>query len=106
VRYGARALRRSPRFTAVAAVTLALGAGANTAVFTVVKAVMLRPLPFAEPDRLVRFWESNPEKGWPTFSVSHPTFLDWRNQSRSFERMAAQTGTGFTLSPLTPLPLW
>jgi putative ABC transport system permease protein len=98
VRYGARSLRRSPGFTAVAAITLALGVGANTAIFTVVNAVMLRPLPFAEPNRLVRFWESNPEKGWPTFSVSHPTFLDWRNQSRSFERMAAHTGAGFTLT--------
>ena len=98
VRYGVRTLRRSPGFTAVAAITLALGVGANTAIFTVVNAVILRPLPFAEPNRLVRFWESNPEKGWPTFSVSHPTFLDWRNQSRSFERMAAHTGVGFTLT--------
>ncbi|MDP9324223.1 MAG: ABC transporter permease, partial [Acidobacteriota bacterium] len=98
VRYGARTLRRSPGFTAVAAITLALGVGANAAIFTVVNAVMLRPLPFAEPNRLVRFWESNPEKGWPTFSVSHPTFLDWRNQSRSFERLAAHTATGFILT--------
>ena len=98
VRYGARTLRWSPGFTAVAVITLALGVGANTAIFTVVNAVMLRPLPFAEPNRLVRFWESNPGKGWPTFSVSHPTFLDWRNQSRSFERMAAHTGAGFTLT--------
>jgi putative ABC transport system permease protein len=98
VRYGVRTLRRSPGFTAVAAITLALGVGANTAIFTVVNAVMLRPLSFAEPKRLVRVWESKPEKGWPTFSVSHPTFLDWRNQSRSFERMAAHTGVGFTLT--------
>jgi len=98
VRYGARVLRRSPGFTAVAAITLALGVGANTAIFTVVNAVVLRPLPFSEPDRLIRVWESNPEKGWPQFSASHPNFLDWRAQARSFERLAAQTGAGFTLT--------
>jgi putative ABC transport system permease protein len=98
VKYGVRALRRSPGFTAVAVLTLALGAGATTAIFTLVNAVILRPLPFPGPDRLVRFWESNPEKGWPTFSVSHPNFLDWRSQSRSFERLAASGGAGFTLT--------
>ncbi len=98
VHYGARVLRRSPGFTAIAAITLALGVGANTAIFTVVNAVVLRPLPFSEPERLVRVWESNPEKGWPQFSASHPTFLDWRAQARSFERLAAQTGAGFTLT--------
>ncbi|HJR61894.1 MAG TPA: ABC transporter permease [Vicinamibacterales bacterium] len=98
LRYGARTLRRSPGFTAVAAITLALGAGATTAIFTIVNAVVLRPLPFTEPDRLVRFWESNPEKGFPTFSVSQPNFLDWRSQSRTFERIAASGGAGFTLT--------
>jgi putative ABC transport system permease protein len=98
VRYGVRVLRRSPGFTAVAAITLALGVGANTAIFTVVNAVVLRPLPYTEPDRLIRVWESNPAKGWPQFSASHPTFLDWRAQARSFERLAAQTGAGFTLT--------
>ena len=98
VRYGARILRRSLGFTAVAALTLALGVGANTAIFTVLNAVVLRPLPYPDPDRLVRIWESNPEKGWPTFSASHPNFLDWRAQSHSFERLAAQAGAGFTLT--------
>jgi len=98
VRYGARSLARSPGFTIVAAITLALGVGANTAIFTVVNAVILRPLPFSEPGRLVRFWESNPAKGWPTFSVSHPNFLDWRAQTQSFDGLAAQTGVGFTLT--------
>lgn len=95
-RYAARSLRKSPGFTAVAAITLALGVGANTAIFSVVNAVMLRPLPFAEPDRLVRIWESNVERGRPTFAVSHPNFLDWRAQAGSFESLAAINNAGFT----------
>ena len=95
-RYAARALRRTPGFTAVAVFTLALGVGATTAIFAVVNAVVLRPLPYAESDRLVRFWESNPARGWPTFSVSHPNFLDWRDQARSFEHLAAAANASFT----------
>jgi putative ABC transport system permease protein len=94
--YAARALRKSPGFTAVAALTLALGVGATTAIFTVINAVMLRPLPFPEPDRLVRVLESNVERGWSTFGVSHPNFLDWRSQAGSFESMAAFQNAGFT----------
>ncbi len=96
LRYAARALRKAPGFTAVAALTLALGVGANTAIFSVVNAVMLRPLPFSEPDQLVRIWESNVERGWPTFAVSHPNFLDFRAQADSFESMAATNNAGFT----------
>ena len=95
-RYAARALRRTPGFTAVAVFTLALGVGATTAIFAVVNAVVLRPLPYAESDRLVRFWESNPARGWPTFSVSHPNFLDWRDQARSVEHLAAAANASFT----------
>ncbi len=98
VRYGLRTLRRSPGFTIVAAITLSLGIGASTAIFTVADTVMFRPLPFTDPDRLMRLWESNPEKGWPTFSASHPNFLDWRGQNHSFERLAAQSTAGFTLT--------
>jgi putative ABC transport system permease protein len=96
LRYAARALRKSPGFTAIAALTLALGVGATTAIFSVVNAVMLRPLPFTEPDRLVRILESNVERGWTTFGVSHPNFLDWRAQSRAFESLAATSNAGFT----------
>jgi putative ABC transport system permease protein len=98
VRFGLRMLRKTPGFTAVAVVTLALGIGANAAIFTVINAVMLRPLPFAAPDRLVRVWESNPARGWPTFGVSHPNYLDWTAQTRGFEQLAATTSAGFTLS--------
>ena len=97
-RHAARALRKSPGFTAVAALTLALGVGANTAIFSVVNAVMLRPLPFSNPDGLVRLWESDPEHGRPTFSLSHPNFLDWRAEARSFQAMAAMTNGTFTLT--------
>ena len=99
VRYAARSLRKSPGFTFVAAITLALGVGANAAIFSVVNTVMLRPLPFANPDGLVRIWESNVERGWPTFATSHPNFLDFRAQATSVQSMAATTNAGFTLTP-------
>ena len=98
ITFGLRMLRKSPGFTAVAVITLALGIGANTAIFTVINAVMLRPLPFADPDRLVRIWESNPGRGWPTFGASHPNYLDWAAQTRTFGHMAATTGVSFTLT--------
>jgi putative ABC transport system permease protein len=99
LRYAVRSLRTNPGFTIVAALTLALGVGANTAIFSVVNTVMLRPLPFAEPDALVRIWESNVERGFPTFAGSHPNFLDFRAQQRSFEAMAAVTNAGLTYTP-------
>ena len=96
--YAARVLRKNTGFTAVAVMALALGTGANTAIFSVVNTVMLRPLPFAQPDRLIRIWESNPDGGWPTFSASHPNFLDWRTRSTAFERLAAITGVSYSLT--------
>ncbi|HKD13280.1 MAG TPA: ABC transporter permease, partial [Candidatus Angelobacter sp.] len=97
-RFGLRMLRRSPGFAVVAAVTLALGLGANTAMFSVIDAVLLRPLPFADPDRLVRIIDANPSKGFPRFSSSPPNFIDWRAQAQSFTGMAASTGGTLTLS--------
>src|SRR5688500_1188588 len=96
LRYAIRSLRKSPGFTAIAALTLALGVGSTTAIFSVINSVMLRPLPFPEPDRLVRILESNVERGWSTFGVSHPNFLDWRSQAGSFESLAAFQNAGFT----------
>ena len=96
LRYALRSLRKSPGFTAIAALTLALGVGSTTAIFSVINAVMLRPLPFPEPDRLVRILENNVERGWSSFGVSHPNFLDWRSQAGSFESMAAFQNAGFT----------
>jgi predicted permease len=89
VRYGGRVLRAFPGFTTVAILTLALGIGANAAIFSVVDAILLRPLPYPEPNRLVRVWESAPSKGYFRNVVNPINFLDWREHSRSFESMAA-----------------
>jgi len=97
-RFGLRMLRRSPGFAVVAAITLALGLGANTAMFSVIDAVLLRPLPFADPDRLVRIIDANPSKGFHRFSSSPPNFIDWRAQAKSFTGMAASMGGTLTLS--------
>ncbi|MBI4552977.1 MAG: ABC transporter permease, partial [Candidatus Latescibacteria bacterium] len=91
LRYGVRMLRRSPGFTAVAVLTLALGIGANTAIFSVVNAVLLRELPYADPDRLVVLWGHNTKEGVNRDPVAYPNFNDWQAQTRSFEQMAAIT---------------
>ena len=89
LRYGARMLLKKPGFALIALITLALGIGANTAIFSVVNAVLLRPLPYAEPERLVALWESNAQRPESRNSISYPNFFDWRAQSKSFERMAS-----------------
>src|SRR5215469_11948199 len=98
LRYGLRQLRRAPALTAVAVLTLALGLGANTAMFSVINAVLLRPLPYRDPDQLVRVLDANPSKGFPHFSSSPPNFLDWREQAQSFTGMAALTNDSYTLT--------
>ncbi len=86
VRYGVRSLFKAPAFTVVSVLTLALGLGANTAIFSVVYGVLLRPLPFADPSKLVVLHETTPQVG--TVSVSIPNFLDWRADSRTFAAMS------------------
>jgi predicted permease len=88
LRYASRTLRRSPSFTAIAILTLALGIGANTAMFSVVNAVILRPLPYQDPDRLAMLWTNDPKRDIREEGTSYPTFLDWRSQSRAFADMA------------------
>ncbi len=95
VRYGLRMLRKNPGFTAVAVLTLALGIGANTAIFSVVNAVLLRPLPFHDPDRLVLIW--NEYKGSPS-SNSVPDYFDRRRQSETLEEIAAVNLVDFNLT--------
>jgi putative ABC transport system permease protein len=87
VRYALRGLAQKPGFTIAVILTLALGIGANTAIFSVVNAVVLRPLPFAEPEHLVWLWDTQPQL--PTAPASLPDFLDWKEQNRSFEYLAA-----------------
>lgn len=88
LRYAFRTLRRSPAFAASAILALALGIGANTAVFSVIHAVLLKPLPYAEPDRLVRLYERNSAEGVERGSVSPGTFADWRARSHTLEHFA------------------
>ncbi len=98
LRHAARTLWRSPGFTAVAVLTLALGIGANTTIFSVVRAVLLRPLPLPEPERVVRVWESDTKRGWNEFSVSGPNYLDWVEEARVFEQLGAMQWTTFHLT--------
>jgi putative ABC transport system permease protein len=96
VHYALRTLGKTPGFTSVALLTLALGIGANTAIFSIVDAVLLRPLPYQDPSRLVAINETTPKVG--TVSVSYLDFLDWRGQSRSFSDMTAVCSVGFNLA--------
>jgi putative ABC transport system permease protein len=89
VRYAARMLTKHPGFTAIAALTLALGVGANTAIFSVVEAVLLRELPYGHADRAVVVWENNRSASRPNNVISPVNFCDWRDQAKSFDQMAA-----------------
>ncbi|MET0646172.1 MAG: ABC transporter permease [Pyrinomonadaceae bacterium] len=98
VRYGVRTLAKQPGFTLAAVLTLALGIGANTAIFSVVNAVLLRPLPFDDPEQIMQVWATNTEEGDNDLVVSVPDFLDWQHQNRSFEQLAAYSSTSFILN--------
>src|SRR5260370_8688888 len=95
LRFAVRLLWKSPGFTAVAIIALALGIGANTAIFSVVNSVLLRPLPFRDADRMMIVWETNKAQGWNRMGPSGPNYLDFRDQSKSFEDLALlEQGTG------------
>ncbi|HEU0252527.1 MAG TPA: ABC transporter permease, partial [Pyrinomonadaceae bacterium] len=98
IRYGVRGLVKRPGFTAIALITLALGIGANTAIFSVVNAVLLRPLQFKDPEQLVVVWEDATFAGFPRNTPAPANYIDWKNQSQSFADMAATAETSFNLT--------
>src|SRR5262245_10517520 len=95
VRYGARMLLKQPGFTLIATLTLALGIGANSAIFSFVNAVLLRPLPLREPEQLVKIWENKPDMIQGTTSI--PNLKDWREQNDVFTGIAAYQFSNFSL---------
>ena len=97
VRYALRTLVKNPGFTLVAVLALALGIGANSAIFSVVNTVLLRPLPFPEPDRVMTVWQNNVKRGWHKDVVTPGDFIDWRDQNHVFDAIAAHTSRGFNL---------
>jgi len=98
LKFALRQLRKSPGFTLVAVLALALGIGANSAIFSVVNGVLLRPLSFPEPERLVRLHESNVRLGFPIFSIVPGTFVDWQTENHVFENLAAINSSDFNLT--------
>jgi len=98
VRYGMRTLTRTPGFAAIAILVMALGIGANVALFTIVRSVLFKPLPFRDPDRLVRLYESNPDGKFPYNANAGGVFAEWKKQSRSFTDMALCGYAGYNLS--------
>ena len=93
-RYALRTLRQNKTLTLAAILTIAIGVGANTAIFSTLHAVILRPLPYADADRLVMLWESNPERGWVNADVAPANYFDWREQTKEFEDIALYTKYG------------
>ena len=96
-----KVLRKSPGFTVAALIVLALGIGANTAIFSIVNGVLIRPLPFEHPDRLVQLWHTPPQQQFPgikQFSLSAANYLDWEQQNNVFDKTAIYAGKGFRLT--------
>src|SRR5262249_11864429 len=96
LRYGARMLLKAPAFTLIAVLTLSLGIGANTAIFSVVNSILLRPLPYPRPDRLLVLTEKTRQGEW--LGIAYPNYLDWREQAKSFTEMAGYRGALFNLT--------
>ena len=98
IKFAGRMLRKSPGFTFVAVLALALGIGANTCLFSVVNGLLLRPLPYDQPERITMIYGTNPKEGTQQGAISYPNFKDWASQSRTFNRMAAYTGSSGVLT--------
>src|ERR1019366_911446 len=98
LRYGVRLLRHAPGFTVVAVGALALGIGANTAIFSTVDAVLLRPLPYTDPDRLVMVWEDASSSSFPRNTPAPGNYVDWKRRNHVFADMAATKGASANLT--------
>ena len=101
VQFALRLLRKNPGFALMAAIIMALGIGANTAIFSIVNKVLIEPLPYRDADRIVQIWHTPPQSSFPgmsTFSISPANFLDWQKQARLFDKMAAYTGAHFDIT--------
>jgi predicted permease len=98
IRYGLWMMSRNPGFTCVAALTLALGIGANTAIFSVVNGVLLSSLPYPQPEQLTMVWCDNRRQGIPDDITSYPNFVDWRDRNKTFQGMAGVTSESFNLT--------
>ena len=98
LRYGGRVIRKNPALSFTIVITVALGIGANATIFGVINAVLLEPLPYKDPDRLVRLWQSNPGQNQTEGLVSAPNYLDWKNQQSTFEQLAALELATFNLT--------
>src|SRR2546428_2726159 len=106
IRCAIRSLRKAPAFTVVADLTLALGIGANAAIFAVIRAVLLKSPPCADADRLVHLGEKRPDPSNYGGAISAPNYLDWVQENTVFEQVAAVTGGGVTLSAGTTEPVY
>jgi putative ABC transport system permease protein len=102
VRYAARNLFRRPGFTIIAVITLALGIGANTAIFSAINALLLKPLPFPELDRVVAVWDKLPSRGLQRNEVTVANYLDWQSQTQSFEQLALYRWWSANLTGIDP----
>src|SRR6202041_526538 len=98
MRSAIRSLCRRPAFALASIFTVALGVGANTALFAVIYAVLIQPLPFRDPGQLVRIWETHP--ALPQLQVTAPDYRDWRSEARSFDAMAAHTAAAMNTGTL------
>src|SRR5215472_14802291 len=98
LKFAFRQLLKNPGFTAVAVLTLALGIGANTAIFSFVYTILLKPLPYPNPDRLVQLFEKNVINGWHKNAIGAPIIGEWRKQATVFEGIAARGGGSYSLT--------
>ena len=100
IRLGFRTLLKSRGLAAIAIFALALGIGANTAIFSVVNTVLLRPLPYPDVERVMMVWDSNPTRGWDTFAVAPGNFVDWQARQKVFETLVGMRTGAFVLTGL------